>query len=211
MGRAQEGSVKGISDLTYHILAIDPGSTAGIASYSSDNDQHAHALYKLTGSRVERYCDYGERIAEAVRAAREQNHPITHVGIEMATLVLQQDDAGKVTYDINNVAMACYWQERTMEICYRLGVPSFHTVAISQWRSRFLGLTRAPDRLTKQVERRKWFKAKAIQRCSELGYGDDLPEDVAEAYGVLFSLRCDIDPSFAFQAGQSGGHQEDLL
>ena len=86
-----------------------------------------------------------------------------------------------------------------VETCARLGV-TVHMISQGEWRSAFLGVTRAP-RGTKDGT--IWLKNKTIDQCRLIGL-NDLTADMADSVGICWTLRARLNPRLA-------GHTEDLF
>ncbi len=54
---------------------------------------------------------------------------------------------------------------------------------MQEWRSKFIGTSRAPRDILKHSDRQKWIKARSLDRCKELGY-PATNHDEADACGI---------------------------
>lgn len=86
-----------------------------------------------------------------------------------------------------------------VEISARLGV-SVHMISQGEWRSAFLGVTRAPKGTKDGTI---WLKNKAIDQCRLIGL-NDLTADMADSVGICWTLRAKLNPRLA-------GHADDLF
>jgi hypothetical protein len=93
-----------------------------------------------------------------------------------------------------------------------MGLRPAETIAIATWRSKTHGKLRVPDQMksAKQADRSKWLKQQAKAYCDRNGWSYST-EDEAEALCMLDAVRIIHEPSYAFDKGQSYGHQEALL
>lgn len=166
-----------------------------------ENVQYGTWKYKheLPG---EAYAFYLSNLTQKIRSL-----PDVQVGIEMLTIVAHVDDKGKASFDAEQIAFSSGWQTHAQTLCFRLGARPPELIAISSWRSRTHGKTRAPAGL-KQSERSNFFKEAAFDYCRANGWSP-ANDNEAEALCLLDHLRLMYEPDFAFQRGQSH-HQEAL-
>jgi hypothetical protein len=92
-----------------------------------------------------------------------------------------------------------------------LGLPEPVFVAISTWRSATHKVLRVPTGSNwNQATRDRHFKGAAMDYCESNKWSPET-SDEAEALCILDYLRIENEPGYAFDKGQSGRHQMDLL
>lgn len=96
--------------------------------------------------------------------------------------------------DIDALKPMIFLEGEINRVCAKMGVP-VKVVAISQWRSRFLGTTKASPGLTGK-DARADLKAKAVAACAELGWYVE-SHDEAEARGIMVYGLGDLSPDYA--------------
>jgi hypothetical protein len=84
------------------------------------------------------------------------------------------------------------------EVTSTLNIPRLVDFSVSEWRNLALGTAKAPKHIP-STQRRKWWKAQAIERCAELGW-PVRSDDEAEALLILHAYRIKTDRTYAINA-----------
>ena len=172
-----------------HILAIDPGTSMGVARWEapaaiwSDTERLEGAT---VGQRLHHARAYLGRKFAAFEA---RSRPIDLVVIEdfHATGFARGEGNAKSNEFLTMLRGVL------IEVSEAYRVP-YAMVPAATWRKTFLGYGRAP----KGSKGFPW-KAKAVARCAALGWAPNR-HDEAEALGILFHARTRAQPSFGVEA-----------
>ena len=164
------------------ILALDLATKIGWAKWSPKT-AYAWGEFDIDESQLGRFATTASRwLAGAL-------HDVTEVYIE-EMFVYKQIDLSVITKLAGlrfEVARACTQRNISCE-----------TVAISKWRSHFLGDTRAPSGLTKS-QARDWLKKRCIETCRARGW-NVRTDNQADALGILDWAKCRSQHDFAVQS-----------
>lgn len=184
-------------------FVFDPGRTMGFAYCLAGGDKLRHGTWKFTqqpaGAAYAEFSSYFRRVLNGL--------PDPLVGIELMTIV-DHGDPGKPAIDAQQVMFSSGWPTHAQTICHVLGLREPEFLAISTWRSKTHGKTRAPKDMEKEkpAVRQKWLKQQAKIYCDKNGWSYN-SEDEAEALCMLDALRIMHEPSYAFDKGRS--YQQD--
>ncbi len=179
-------------------LVFDPGRQMGMACCLAGGDRLEHATWRY------RHQNPGEAYSVFITdlTAKIKSLPDVQVGMELMTIVAHEDEGtGKAHVDAQQVQFSSGWPTHAQTICFRLGVRQPELIAISAWRSRTHGKTRAPDNVPTN-KRSAWLKQQAFRYCRANGWEPD-SDNAAEALCMLDYLRILHEPAYAFDRGQS--------
>lgn len=181
------------SPLSY--LAIDPGRRMGFATCLAGGGNLSYGTWKFTDA------DHGSAYAAFAKqiGAMLADLPDAQVGMEMLTIVPHEGENGKSHVDAEQVGFSAGWPAIAKVKCFVARVRPPEMIAISAWRSKTHGKTRAPNGVK---ESSKWLKQQAFIYCRANGWSPDT-DNAAEALCMLDYLRILHEPAFAFDQGQS--------
>lgn len=180
-------------------FVMDPGRTMGFAYCLAGGEKLRHGTWRFMQNSAG--AAYAEFITYLKRTLTGLNDPL--VGIELMTIVDHGQD-GKSAIDAQQVMFSSGWPTHAQTVCHIMGLREPEFLAISTWRSKTHGYTRAPDSMQKEkpAVRQKWLKQKAKEYCDRNGWSYN-SEDEAEALCMLDALRIIHEPSYAFDKGRS--------
>lgn len=181
-------------------FVFDPGRTMGFAYCLAGGLKMRHGTWRFTQKNPGEA--YAEFITFLKRALGGLPDPL--VGIELMTIVEHENQHGKVAIDAQQVMFSSGWPTHAQTVCHIMGLREPEFLAISSWRSKTHGKTRAPDGMKneKPAVRQKWLKQQAKNYCDANGWSYN-SEDEAEALCMLDALRIFHEPSYAFDKGRS--------
>lgn len=180
-------------------FVFDPGRMMGWASCLAGGAKLRHGTWRFKhpspGAAYAEFSAYLRRMLSGL--------PDPLVGMELLTIVSHGDGDH---IDAQQVMFSSGWPTHAQTICHVMGLREPEMIAISTWRSKTHGKTRAPKELTKQPEKSKWMKQQAKSYCDRNGWSYNT-EDEAEALCMLDALRIMHEPAYAFDKGRS--YQQD--
>ena len=180
-------------------FVFDPGRTMGFAYCLAGGDKLRHGTWRFNqpsaGAAYAEFAAYLRRMLTGL--------PDPLVGIELMTIV-DHGQNGKSAIDAQQVMFSSGWPTHAQTICHTMNLREPELIAISTWRSKTHGKTRAPEDLKNQkpAVRQKWLKQQAKIYCDRNGWSYN-SEDEAEALCMLDALRIIHEPNYAFDKGQS--------
>lgn len=184
-------------------LTIDPGRKMGYAHCLAGGADLQYGTWK-----------FNQQLPGAAYSAFLANLkskmdvlPDVQIGLELMTIVGHEDAKGRTNIDAQQVEFSAGWPTHAKTLCYRMDRRPPEMIAISAWRSKTHGKTRAPDRYT--GDKRKYLKQQAIDYCRAQGWNPANDEE-AESLCMLVYMRMLFEPGFAFDRGYSF-RQESLL
>lgn len=187
-------------------FVFDPGRTMGFAYCLAGGEKIRSGTWRFTQQSAG--AAYAEFVTFLKRSLSGLPDPL--VGIELMTIVDHGQD-GKSAIDAQQVMFSSGWPTHAQTVCHIMGLREPELIAISTWRSKTIGKTRAPDSMKneKPAVRQKWLKEQAKIYCDQNGWSYN-STDEAEALCMLDALRIIHEPSYAFDKGRSY-HQESFL
>lgn len=187
-----------MSDTPGSFIVLDPGRNMGFAYCLTGGGNIRHGTWRFTQkSAGEAYATF---VAYLKRTLESLPDPL--IGIELMTIVEHEGQNGKSHIDAQQVMFSSGWPTHAQTLCHSMGLREPQFIAISTWRSKTHGKTRAPKTITKQADRSKWFKRQARDYCERQGWSYDT-DDEAEALCMLDALRILNEPDHAFDRGRS--------
>lgn len=174
-------------------LALDPGRKMGWASCLRGGEHLAYGTWKFPqADHGEAYAAFAKQFGVPLAAL-----PDLQVGMEMLTIVAHEDDKGRPQVDAEQVGFSAGWPAIAKTKCFVAGARPPEMVAISAWRSRTHGKTRAPIGMKNSTA---WLKQKAFEYCHANGWTPD-SDNAAEALCILDYMRILYEDSYAFDRG----------
>jgi hypothetical protein len=184
------------NDVPGSYLAIDPGRRMGWAHCLRGGDELQFGTWKfkheLAGAAYSAFLGNLKSKYDVL--------PDLQVGIELMTIVGHEDERGNTAIDAQQVEFSAGWPTHAKTLSYRMDRRPPEMIAISSWRSKTHGKTRAPDGY--KGDKRKYLKQKAIDYCHANGW-EAANDEEAEAICMLVYMRILYEPDFAFERGHS--------
>ncbi len=186
-------------------LTMDPGRKMGWAHCLAGGEELRYGTWKfaqeLPGAAYSAFL--------ANLKSKMDILPDVQIGLELMTIVGHEDAKGRTNIDAQQVEFSAGWPTHAKTLCFRMDRRPPEMIAISAWRSKTHGKTRAPDHIQKGADKRKWLKQKAIDYCHAQGWSPSNDEE-AESLCMLVYMRMLFEPGFAFERGYAF-KQEALL
>ena len=184
------------------ILAIDPGTTTGWASFSPEHGvEWGVWRFDKEPTRGHRFSRFRARLHQEVVRLR-----IDLIGLEAPFVASQGKDQDSKVLNANTVAMTYGWQVLAAAYCADHGLPEPVLVPQQSWRASFLPGFKpkvAPGVLHEKAraERQKQWKQAAKREAARRGW-EVRSADAAEALGILHHLRLEHEPTYAAERGR---------
>lgn len=176
-------------------LAVDPGRKMGWACCLAGGDRLEYGTWKFgQPDHGAAYAAFAKQFGSVLAI-----WPDLQVGMEMLTIVPHEGENGKPQVDAEQVGFSAGWPAIAKTKCFVAGCRPPEMIAISAWRSKTHGKTRAPIGVKNSSG---WLKQQAFAYCASNGWNPD-SDNAAEALCMLDYLRILHEPSFAFDRGQS--------
>ncbi len=183
-------------------LVFDPGRRMGGASCLAGGDALRFWTWRYRHDQPG--AAYSAFITDLTGEIR--GLPDVQVGMELMTIVAHEDDKGKAHVDAEQVQFSSGWPTHAQTICHRLGARPPEMIAISAWRAKTHGKTRAPLNFT--GDKRKYLKQAAVDYCRANGWSPSNDEE-AEALCMLDFMRMIYEPGYAYE--RTGTGQQERL
>lgn len=173
------------------LLTLDVASQTGWARWAPGYDRPAFGVQPFKGDIIDKGVAFKEWFVGKLVSDK-----LDHVVVEQFFINMEHSTQDVVEQQVALTTLAGV-------ICRERGV-KYERIAVSSWRSRILGVTRAPNDIPKH-RRTDWMKRKAVDYCLDKGWPIDRMEkgvahNAAEALCICEFIRQRDDRLYAVES-----------